>query len=70
MESKIITALRRAVSWLRRNPQARADALEASAFALRLRADKREPKNKRAAVRLRQRASQLELRARQLRGKT
>ncbi len=68
MESKIITALRRAVAWLRRNPKARADALELSAASLRLRADKREPKNKRAAIRLRHRASQLEMRARQLRG--
>lgn len=66
--NRILAALRRAAAWLRRNPAARADALELAAAAIRKKADSAEREgNVRKAERKRSRATVLELRAAQLR---
>lgn len=64
----ITDLLRRAIAWLRRNPEARAHALELTAVAARARADVREREGMaRTADRLRRRAEVLDARAQQLR---
>jgi hypothetical protein len=66
--NRFTAALQRAVAWLRRNPSARADALELAAAAIRKKADSAEREgNIRKAERKRGRATVLELRAAQLR---
>lgn len=62
--------LHRAVAWLTRNPEARADALALAAIAARARASERERQGRPdAARRLRARADIFDARARQLRGR-
>lgn len=63
-----VTLVRRALAWLRRNPTARAEALELAAAAARARADERDRERRpSAARRLRERAAVFEARAEQLR---
>jgi hypothetical protein len=60
--------VRRAIAWLRRNPEVRADALELAAHAARGRAIRLEADGRgRAAARARRRAVSLDARAEQLR---
>jgi hypothetical protein len=68
MTSPIVTIFRRALSWLRRNPEARADALELAAHAARARAARLDGDGRAtAASRARARSVTLDARAEQLR---